>query len=90
MKLLKESVKDQLDAYKKDEFKGGEALVLGAKEGRIGLPMKTSQFKKFKKDDYKKIYKKLADGEMEIPNDKDTQEADLASKVPNVSLMIIK
>lgn len=90
MKLLKESVKDQLDAYKKDEFKGGEALILGAKEGRIGLPMKTSQFKKFKKDDYKKIYDKLADGGIEIPNDKDTQEADLASKVPNVNLMIIK
>ena len=47
-------------------------------------------FKKFKKDDYKKIYEKLADGGIEIPNDKDTEEADLASKVPSVSLMIIK
>ena len=39
---------------------------------------------------YKKIYDKLAEGGIEIPNDQDTQEADLASKVPNVSLMIIK
>ena len=66
------------------------ALVLGAKEERVGLPLKTSMFKKFKKDDYKKIYEKLADGGIEIPNDKDTEEADLASKVPSVSLMIIK
>lgn len=90
MKFLKESVKDQLDAYKKDEFKGGEALVLGAKEKRIGLPMKTSQFRDFKNDDYDKVYKDLAEGNVQIPTDKDTKEDELASKAPKINLIIIK
>lgn len=90
MKFLKEAVKDQLDAYKKDEFKGGETLVLGAKDERIGLPLKTSQFKNFKKDDYEKVYKDVAEGKVVIPSDQDTKEDELASKAPKINLIIIK
>ncbi|MDD7511550.1 MAG: BMP family ABC transporter substrate-binding protein [Peptostreptococcaceae bacterium] len=90
LKGLSVAVKDALTAYKEDKFPGGEALVLGADKDGVGLPMKTSQFKKFNKDDYEKLFKSLKAGEITIPNDKDTTLDTLGSKVPNVVLGIVE
>ncbi len=89
MKGLSESVQEMLDAWAKDKFPGGQSLVLGADSNGVELPMKTSKFKKFKSDDYDKIYKKLKDNEITIPKDTDVTSADLIT-LENVNLEMVE
>lgn len=66
MKLLKKSVNDELANIYKNEFKGGEAKVLSAKGGFVGLPLETSKFTKFNKEMYDALYAKLQNGEVKV------------------------
>ena len=77
MKNLGDSVYSAIADYYDGKFEGGKKLTLTAKENGIELPMETSKFKKFTKDDYDKLYKGLQDGLIEVK--KDTDISDLKS-----------
>ncbi len=74
MKMIGESVYNAIDEFYKDNFPGGKISVLDAKVHGIGLPMETSKFKNFTKEDYDNIYKKLVDGSVEILKDTDAKD----------------
>ena len=74
MKMIGESVYNAIDEFYKDNFPGGKIAVLDAKVHGIGLPMETSKFKNFTKEDYDNIYKKLVDGSVEILKDTDAKD----------------
>lgn len=79
MKMLSLSVYEGIKSYYNNSFPGGQSVSLTAKEDGIGLPMETSRFQKFTKDDYNGVYDKLVNGT--ITPVKDT-EAEDATKVP--------
>ena len=74
MKMIGESVYNSIDEFYKGNFPGGKIAVLDAKVHGIGLPMETSKFKNFTKEDYDNIYKKLIDGSVEILKDTDAKD----------------
>ena len=74
MKMIGESVYNAIDEFYKGNFPGGKIAVLDAKVHGIGLPMETSKFKNFTKEDYDNIYKKLVDGSVEILKDTDAKD----------------
>ena len=74
MKMIGESVYNAIDEFYKGNFPGGKIAVLDAKVHGIGLPMETSKFKNFTKEDYDNIYKKLIDGSVEILKDTDAKD----------------
>ena len=74
MKMIGESVYNAIDEFYKGNFPGGQSVVLDAKVHGIGLPMETSKFKNFTKEDYDNIYKKLVDGSVEILKDTDAKD----------------
>ena len=79
MKMLGESVYNAIDDFYNDNFPGGQSVVLDAKVNGIGLPMETSRFKNFTKDEYDVIYQKLVAGSINILKDTD---ADSVNKLP--------
>ena len=89
MKMIRESVYNAIDEFYKDNFPGGKIAVLDAKVHGIGLPMETSKFKNFTKEDYDNIYKKLVDGSVEILKDTDAKDV---NKLPldNVKVNFIQ
>ena len=66
MKQLSVSVYDGVKAHFDDKFPGGKTSIFSAKNDGIGLPMDTSKFTKFTKEDYDKIYKELKDGKVTL------------------------
>ncbi|TXJ36008.1 BMP family lipoprotein [Brachyspira aalborgi] len=74
MKMIGESVYNAIDEFYKGNFPCGKIAVLDAKVHGIGLPMETSKFKNFTKEDYDNIYKKLVDGSVEILKDTDAKD----------------
>ena len=74
MKMIGESVYNAIDEFYKGNFPGGNSVILDAKVHGIGLPMETSKFKNFTKEDYDNIYKKLVDGSIEILKDTDAKD----------------
>ena len=74
MKMIGESVYNAIDEFYKGNFPGGNSVILDAKVHGIGLPMETSKFKNFTKEDYDNIYKKLVDGSVEILKDTDAKD----------------
>jgi basic membrane protein A and related proteins len=66
MKQLSVSVYDGVKAHFEDKFPGGKTSIFSAKNDGIGLPMDTSKFTKFTKEDYDKIYKELKDGKVTL------------------------
>ena len=74
MKMIGESVYNAIDEFYKGNFPGGKIAVLDAKVHGIGLPMETSKFKNFAKEDYDNIYKKLVDGSVKILKDTDAKD----------------
>ena len=74
MKMIGESVYNAIDEFYKGNFPGGKIAVLDAKVHGIGLPMETSKFKNFTKEDYDNIYKKLVDGSVKILKDTDAKD----------------
>ncbi|NLY81940.1 MAG: BMP family ABC transporter substrate-binding protein [Clostridiales bacterium] len=89
MKGLKVAVVKALEAYKNDEFPGGEAWVLGAKEDGIALAMETSQFEVFTQEDYDALYEELISGDIKIPVDTDVESAKDID-VTNVTVEIVE
>ena len=89
MKMIGESVYNAIDEFYKDNFPGGKIAVLDAKVHGIGLPMETSKFKNFTKEDYDNIYKKLIDGSVKILKDTDAKDV---NKLPldNVKVNFIQ
>ena len=89
MKMIGESVYNAIDEFYKDNFPGGKIAVLDAKVHGIGLPMETSKFKNFTKEDYDNIYQKLVDGSVKILKDTDAKDV---NKLPldNVKVNLIQ
>ena len=89
MKMIGESVYNAIDEFYKGNFPGGKIAVLDAKVHGIGLPMETSKFKNFTKEDYDNIYQKLVDGSVEILKDTDAKDV---SQLPldNVKVNLIQ
>lgn len=69
MKNLKKSVYDALAAFYGNTFPGGQSVTLDATSEGVELPMDTSKFTKFTKDDYTAIYNKIVSKEITILND---------------------
>lgn len=88
MKNLGKSVQDILNLYEKGEFPGGKMLRLGAESGNVGLPMETSRFNKFTKEDYDMIYNKIANNEIEIQTNLIPEVTGL--KVDKVQVELVK
>ncbi|WP_157149923.1 BMP family protein [Brachyspira sp. SAP_772] len=79
IKMLGGSVYDAIDAYYNDNFPGGQSVVLDAKVNGVGLPMETSRFKNFTKDNYDAIYQQLVAGNIKLLKDTDV---DSVNKLP--------
>ncbi len=75
MKMIDESVYNAMDEFYKDNFPGGQSVILDAKVRGVGLPMETSRFTKFTQADYDNIYQKLIDGSVKILKDTDAKDA---------------
>ena len=89
MKMIGESVYNAIDEFYKGNFPGGKIAVLDAKVHGVGLPMETSKFKNFTKEDYDNIYQKLVDGSVKILKDTDAKDV---NKLPldNVKVNLIQ
>lgn len=82
------AVKLLFDRYNNGTLQMGTNYCLTAKENCIYLPMETSRFRTFSKDDYQKIYSKVAKEEVDIPDDKSAVSADkLNLRVVKVELV---
>jgi len=66
MKMLSNSVYDGVKAFFDGSFPGGKTSVFTASNDGVGLPMETSKFNTFTKDDYDAVYQKLVAGEYEL------------------------
>ncbi|WP_394522957.1 BMP family lipoprotein [Lacrimispora sp. JR3] len=66
MKELSVSVYDGVKAFYDNQFPGGKTSIFSAKNDGIGLPMDTSKFTKFTKEDYDKIYAELKEGKITL------------------------
>lgn len=75
MKGLAASVQSALTDYYADKFPGEQSLTLGAAQKGVQLPMDTSKFNTFTKDDYDAVYEQLANGEIKLQKD-DVESAD--------------
>lgn len=69
MKGLAPAVQSVLADYYEGNFPGGKELTLGAAEDGVQLPMETSKFSTFTKDDYDAIYDQLVKGNIELPKE---------------------
>ena len=85
MKMIGESVYNAIDEFYKGNFPGGQSVILDAKVHGIGLPMETSKFKNFTREDYDNIYQKLVDGSVKVLNDTDVKDA---SQLPSDSAKV--
>lgn len=68
-KNLAVAIEDMLKNYARDGFTGGTILNYAAKNDGVSLEMNNAQFAAFNKADYKKILKKLKNGEIELKKD---------------------
>nr|WP_314458617.1 BMP family ABC transporter substrate-binding protein [uncultured Clostridium sp.] len=66
MKQLSVSVYDGVKDFYDNKFPGGETSIFSAKNDGIGLPMETSKFTKFTKEDYEKIFTELKGGKVTL------------------------
>ncbi|SHO48720.1 BMP family lipoprotein [Anaerocolumna xylanovorans] len=69
MKNLKKSVFDALGTFYNNTFPGGTSVTLDATTEGVELPMDSSRFAKFTKEDYTAIYDKIVKKEFTILND---------------------
>ncbi|NLD20448.1 MAG: BMP family ABC transporter substrate-binding protein [Clostridiales bacterium] len=68
-KGIANAVSTVLKEYGNDMFVGGIAFNYTAKNKGVALEMENAGFKKFTEEDYKKIFKKLKKGEIELKKD---------------------
>ena len=76
MKSLALSVENALTDHFNGNFNGGKSLVYDASKNGVGLAMSSAKFSKFNKNDYDKVFTKLAAGEIVLQKDKDVDSAD--------------
>ncbi len=88
MKGLAASVQSALTAYYAGSFPGGEALVYGAAEDGVQLPMETSKFESFSQADYDAVYGDLVAGNIILKKDVDASGAELT--LNDLGLSIVK
>jgi basic membrane protein A len=69
LKQLGNAVKQGLQTYLDDAWVGGAAVVKGAVNDGVALPMATSLFTSFTQADYDAIYADLVDGDVLVPAD---------------------
>ncbi|MCR5746196.1 MAG: BMP family ABC transporter substrate-binding protein [Lachnospiraceae bacterium] len=86
MKALANSVNVTLADAKDNGWKfsdkyAGKETTLGAAEDCIGLPMETSTFTTFTKDQYDKLFASLVDGSLVVDNSFDTEKKPTVSTV---------
>ena len=74
MKQLSTAVYDQLQSIYDGKFAGGKTLVLSAKDNAVGLPMDSSKFSTFTKDDYNAVFDQLVKGEIKLQTDSDADD----------------
>lgn len=79
MKNLQNAVYTKLKSIYDNNFEGGKTVVLDATTKNVLLPMETSKFEKFTKEQYDSIYEKIANKEIEIGTE--TMASD-ASAIP--------
>lgn len=77
MKGLASAVQSTLADYYEGNFPGGQALNLGANEDGVMLPMDTSKFDTFTKDDYDAIYDQLVKGNIVLQKEEVESAEDL-------------
>lgn len=66
---------------------GGKLTTLGAEHDAVGLPTDSWKLDNFSKEDYKKLYEKLKDGDIEV--DRDYENGLKKENFENVNLNII-
>ena len=71
LKGISQSAVFILDKIYSDEWEevSGKLTTLGAEEDAVGLPTENWKFENFSVADYKKLYEKLKDGEIEVDRD---------------------
>ncbi|WP_020004926.1 BMP family lipoprotein [Brachyspira innocens] len=85
MKMIRESVYNAVASYYNKTFDGGKTMILDARVNGIGLPMTTSKFNVFTKDNYDYIYKLLVNKNIKVLKDTDAKSVnDLPLKIVNV------
>ena len=86
MKNLQNAVYKTLSTIYDGSFAGGREVSLGAATEDVLLPMKTSKFETFTKEQYDAIYNKVSNKEIELKNEKAGQSpADLGSEIVSVN-----
>ncbi len=76
MKNLGKSVYSSLEELYSGTFEGGKEFTLDASSQSILLPLETSRFEAFTKEQYDAIYEKLVSGEITVLRDDAVNEAD--------------
>ncbi|KAB1438563.1 BMP family lipoprotein [Candidatus Galacturonibacter soehngenii] len=71
MKMIMTAVYQGIEQYYSGAFPGGTIQRFSAENNGIGLPMDTSRFRVFSKENYESIYKKLVAGEIQIINNEE-------------------
>lgn len=89
MKLLDNSVYDGIKMFYDGNFPGGKVVTLDVTGKGVGLPMETSKFKTFSKEQYETLYSKLVSGEYKPERDKDIASVKDLS-VPHVSITVVE
>lgn len=77
MKLLAQSVYDQLAAYYNDSFPGGRTFRYDASNMGVGLPpVSTSRFNSFTQAQYDAVFARLAEGSIVVSDNDNPDDAD--------------
>ncbi|MFV0516899.1 MAG: BMP family ABC transporter substrate-binding protein [Aminipila sp.] len=87
MKGLAPAVQAVLADYYADNFPGGKSLVFGATEDGVQLPMETSKFNTFTKDDYDAVYADLKAGNIKLKKEEVKSASDLGLSCVNVTVI---
>ena len=73
MKMIRESVYNTVASYYNGNFNGGKTVIFNSQVNGIGLPMETSKFKVFTKEDYNIIYNTLVNKSIQVLKDTDVK-----------------
>ena len=89
MKLLDNSVYEGIKMFYDGNFPGGKIVTLDVTEKGVGLPMETSKFKTFSKEQYETLYSKIVSGEYKPVGDKDVTSVKELN-VTRVSITVVE
>lgn len=76
MKNVKNSLYNTIGTVYDNSFNGGHASIFGTETGDVLLPIETSKFTNFTKDDYNQIYERIASKTVRISNSEMYASAD--------------